>query len=141
MVGALVNEFGRLIIILHQVEKPYPDNWIITDIIYEVEGSLLSQSGNQVEGNPGAKSGDETVPYHSLSWCKNWLGPRVNIIRAPQSEYDRSDVQVELNVEHHNEDIVPNMTRSPRVKYITYYEDPESIPGRKTSVWELDKGR
>jgi hypothetical protein len=23
--------------------KPYPDNWIITDIIYEFEGSLLSR--------------------------------------------------------------------------------------------------
>jgi hypothetical protein len=32
------------------------------------------------------------------------------------------------------------MTRSPRVKYITYYEDSESIPGRRTAVWELDKG-
>ncbi|KAE8687475.1 hypothetical protein F3Y22_tig00111014pilonHSYRG00024 [Hibiscus syriacus] len=104
--------------------KPYPDNWIITDIIYEVEGSVPSRSGNQVEGNPGATSEDETVTYHSLSWCKNCLEPRVNITRAPQSEHDGSDVQVELNIEHHNEDIVPNMTRSPRVKYITYYEDP-----------------
>ncbi|KAB1199221.1 Phospholipid--sterol O-acyltransferase [Morella rubra] len=64
--------------------KPYPDNWIITDIIFEVEGSLFSRSGDLVEGNPGAASGDETVPYHSLSWCKNWLGSRVNITRAPQ---------------------------------------------------------
>ncbi|XP_056172388.1 phospholipid--sterol O-acyltransferase isoform X3 [Syzygium oleosum] len=120
--------------------KPYPDNWIITDVIYEFEGSLLSRSGNQVEGNPGATSGDETVSYYSLSSCKNWLGHRINITRAPQSEHDGSDVQVELNVEHHyDEDIVPNMTRSPRVKYITYYEDGESIPGRTTAVWELDK--
>ncbi|KAH9729191.1 phospholipid--sterol O-acyltransferase [Citrus sinensis] len=120
--------------------KPYPDNWIITDVIYEIEGSLFSRSGNLVEGNPGPTSGDETVPYHSLSWCKNWLGPKVNITRAPQSEHDGSDMQVELNVEHQEEaDIVPNMTRSPRVKYITYYEDSESIPGRKTAVWELDK--
>ncbi|KAH9785239.1 phospholipid--sterol O-acyltransferase [Citrus sinensis] len=120
--------------------KPYPDNWIITDVIYEIEGSLFSRSGNLVEGNPGPTSGDETVPYHSLSWCKNWLGPKVNITRAPQSEHDGSDIQVELNVEHQDEaDIVPNMTRSPRVKYITYYEDSESIPGRKTAVWELDK--
>ncbi|KAJ0113187.1 hypothetical protein Patl1_01731 [Pistacia atlantica] len=120
--------------------KPYPDNWIITDVIYEIEGSLFSRSGNQVEGNPGRASGDETVPYNSLSWCKSWLGPKVNITRAPQSEHDGSDVQVELNVEHHHDaDIVPNMTRSPRVKYITYYEDSESIPGRRTAVWELDK--
>ncbi|KAL3359259.1 hypothetical protein AABB24_016026 [Solanum stoloniferum] len=41
--------------------KPYPDNWIITDVIYEIEGSLYSRSGNLVEGNPGATSGDETV--------------------------------------------------------------------------------
>ncbi|XP_057965162.1 phospholipid--sterol O-acyltransferase [Malania oleifera] len=121
--------------------KPYPDNWIITDVIYEMEGSLFSRSGNLVEGNSGAASGDETVPYHSLSWCKNWLGPKVNITRAPLSEHDGSDVQVELNVEHqHEADIVPNMTRSPRVKYITYYEDSESIPGKRTAVWEFDKG-
>ncbi|KAL5863796.1 hypothetical protein ACOSQ3_001310 [Xanthoceras sorbifolium] len=120
--------------------KPYPDNWIITDIIYEMEGSLISRSGNLVEGNPGISSGDETVPYHSLSWCKNWLGPKVNITRAPQSEHDGSDVQVELNVEHlHGADIVPNMTRSPKVKYMTYYEDSESISEKRTAVWELDK--
>ena len=23
--------------------KPYPDNWIITDVIFEVEGSLFSR--------------------------------------------------------------------------------------------------
>lgn len=58
-----------------------------------------------------------------------------------QSEHDGSDVQVDLNVEHrHDSDIVPNMTRASRVKYITYYEDSESIPGRRTAVWELDKG-
>ncbi|KAK6940631.1 Lecithin:cholesterol/phospholipid:diacylglycerol acyltransferase [Dillenia turbinata] len=120
--------------------KPYPDNWIITDVIYENEGSLFSRSGEMVEGNPGVTSGDETVPYHSLSWCKTWLGPKVNITRAPQQEHDGSDVQVELNVEHHHDtDIVPNMTKSTKVKYITYYEDSESIPGRRTAVWELDK--
>ncbi|XP_057246940.1 phospholipid--sterol O-acyltransferase isoform X3 [Beta vulgaris subsp. vulgaris] len=121
--------------------KPYPDNWIVTDIIYEIEGSLYSRSGNLVEGNPGATSGDETVSYHSLSWCKNWLGQKVNITRTPQSEHDGSDVQLELNVIHdQGADIIPNMTKSPRVKYITYYEDSESIPGRRTAVWELDKG-
>ncbi|MCD7463116.1 hypothetical protein HAX54_049989 [Datura stramonium] len=120
--------------------KPYPDNWIITDVIYEIEGSLYSRSGNLVEGNPGAASGDETVPYHSLSWCKNWLGPEVNITRTPQSEHDGSDVQVHRNIEHqHGEDIVPDMTRLPTVKYITYYEDSESSPGTRTAVWELDK--
>ncbi|KAL2900253.1 Phospholipid--sterol O-acyltransferase [Bienertia sinuspersici] len=120
--------------------KPYPDNWIVTDIIYEIEGSLYSRSGNLVEGNPGAASGDETVSYHSLSWCKNWLGPKVNITRTPQSEHDGTDVQIELNVTHdHGADIIPNMTRQPKVKYITYYEDSESIPGRRTAVWELDK--
>ncbi|KAM1234443.1 hypothetical protein ACFX2I_004037 [Malus domestica] len=120
--------------------KPYPDNWITTDVIYELEGSLFSRSGNLVDGNAGASSGDETVPYHSLSWCKNWLGPKVNITRAPQSEHDGSDVQVESNVEHHHEeDILPNMTRLPRVKYITFYEDSESIPGKRTAVWEIDK--
>ncbi|KAL3328601.1 hypothetical protein AABB24_035971 [Solanum stoloniferum] len=120
--------------------KPYPDNWIITDVIYEIEGSLYSRSGNLVEGNPGATSGDETVPYNSLSWCKNWLGPKVNITRTPQSEHDGSDVQVHHNIEHqHGEDIIPNMTKLPTMKYITYYEDSESLPGTRTAVWELDK--
>ena len=46
-----------------------------------------------------------------------------------------------MNVENNREeDIVPNMTRSQRGKYITYYEDSESIPGKRTAVWELDKG-
>ncbi|KAL0732294.1 hypothetical protein Bca4012_008503 [Brassica carinata] len=135
--------------------KPYPDNWIITDIIYETEGSLLSRnrrlahnssrcnicrSGTVVDGNAGPITGDETVPYHSLSWCKNWLGPKVNITMAPQPEHDGSDVHVELNVEHeHGSDIIANMTKAPRVKYITFYEDSESIPGKRTAVWELDK--
>ncbi|KAI7730168.1 hypothetical protein M8C21_001456 [Ambrosia artemisiifolia] len=120
--------------------KPYPDNWIMTDVVYEFEGSLYTRSGNLIEGNPGAASGDETVPYNSLSYCKNWLGPKVNITRTPQSEHEGEDVQVHLDVEHHpGADIIPNMTRSPRVKYITYYEDSESLPGQRTAVWELDK--
>lgn len=45
------------------------------------------------------------------------------------------------DVEHQiGADIIPNMTRSPRVKYITYYEDSESLPGQRTAVWEIDKG-
>ncbi|CAL9779415.1 unnamed protein product [Musa acuminata subsp. burmannicoides] len=120
--------------------KPYPDNWIITDVIYEFEGTLLSRSGNSVSGNPGAVSGDGTVPYNSLAWCKTWLGSKVNITRAPQSEHDGSDVQIEINVEHHQgKDILPNITRTSRSKYITYYEDSESIPGRRTAVWEVEK--
>ncbi|XP_031484121.1 phospholipid--sterol O-acyltransferase isoform X2 [Nymphaea colorata] len=120
--------------------KPYPDNWIVTDVIYEFEGSLFSRSGNLVEGVSEYASGDETVPYHSLSWCKSWLGPRVNITRAPQSEHDGTDVQMNINVEHYpDKDIIPNMTRPNRIKYITYYEDAESVPGKRTAVWELDK--
>ncbi|KAM7253717.1 hypothetical protein ACFE04_031399 [Oxalis oulophora] len=120
--------------------KPYPDNWIITDIIYESEGSLWSRSGNLVDGYPGVTSGDETVPYNSLSYCKNWLGPKVNITRTPQAEHDGSDVQEQLNVQHHHgADVIPNMTKSPKVKHITFYEDSESIPGARTAVWELDK--
>ncbi|XP_024967644.1 phospholipid--sterol O-acyltransferase [Cynara cardunculus var. scolymus] len=120
--------------------KPYPDNWIMTDVVYEFEGSLYTRSGNLVEGNPGSASGDETVPYRSLSYCKSWLGPKVNITRTPQSEHDGLDVQMHLDVEHHpGADIIPNMTRSPRVKYITYYEDSESLPGQRTAVWEIDK--
>ncbi|MQL92823.1 hypothetical protein Taro_025465, partial [Colocasia esculenta] len=101
---------------------------------------FLGRSGNSVSGNPGATSGDETVPYNSLSWCKTWLGPKVNITQAPQTEHDGSDVQTVLSVEHHKDkDLISNMTRTPQVKYITYYEDAESIPGKRTAIWELDK--
>ncbi|KAJ7292279.1 hypothetical protein O6H91_Y288800 [Diphasiastrum complanatum] len=121
--------------------KSYPDNWIITDIIYEVEGgSLLSRSGSNVDGNPGPTSGDNTVPYNSLSWCKTWLGPRVNITRTPQNAHYGSDVQEILDVEQEpGKDIFLKMPHNIKSKYITYYEDGTSLPGKKTAVWELDK--
>ncbi|GJM87323.1 hypothetical protein PR202_ga03264 [Eleusine coracana subsp. coracana] len=53
----------------------------------------LEKSGNSVSGKPNNISGDGTVSYNSLSWCKNWLGPKVNITRAPQEGY-----KVKLNV-------------------------------------------
>lgn len=67
------------------------------------------------------------------------IWPYVSLLK--QSEHDGLDIQVQLNVEHpHEADIIPNMTRSPRVKYITYYEDSENLPEKRTAVWELDKG-
>jgi hypothetical protein len=58
-----------------------------------------------------------------------------------KAEHDGSDLQTAMNVDHHpGQDILPNMTRAPHVKYITYYEDAESLPGWRTAVWELDKG-
>ncbi|KAH7296615.1 hypothetical protein KP509_26G030600 [Ceratopteris richardii] len=121
--------------------KPYPDNWVITDTLYEVEGGrLLSRSGAAVNGKAGPVSGDGTLPYNSLSFCKTWLGPQVNITRVPQASYDGSDVQEVFDVEHSpGTDIVPNMTRDSRVNYITFYEDERSLFGRKTAVWEFDK--
>ncbi|CAL5354448.1 unnamed protein product [Camellia sinensis] len=62
---------------------------------------------------------------------------RLNELVSIGSEHDGSDVQVHLNVEHHYEaDVIPNMSRSPRVKYITYYEDSDSLPGKRT-VWRV----
>ncbi|KAJ7543177.1 hypothetical protein O6H91_09G028100 [Diphasiastrum complanatum] len=120
--------------------KPYPDNWILTDITYETEGGFLtSRSGATVTGNPGPVSGDTSVPYHSLSWCKTWLGSHVNITRIPQGAHD-GDVQEDINFEHESgNDIIPNMSRDSKFKYVTFYEDGISIPGKKTAVWELDK--
>ncbi|XP_044954365.1 uncharacterized protein LOC123404499 [Hordeum vulgare subsp. vulgare] len=61
--------------------------------------------------------------------------------KEDEAEHDGSDLQTTMNAEHHHgEDLFPNMTRAPHVKYITYYEDAESIPGWRTAVWELDKG-
>ncbi|CAH1415697.1 unnamed protein product [Lactuca virosa] len=46
----------------------------------------------------------EDPPTHwqqnSLSYCKIWLGPKVNITRTLQSEHDGEDVQVHTDVEH-----------------------------------------
>jgi hypothetical protein len=65
--------------------KPYPDNWVISDIIFENEGGTLqSRSGVRVSGTSSPASGDISVPYNSLSYCKTWLGPQVNITRTPQ---------------------------------------------------------
>eukprot|EP00250_Pteridium_aquilinum_P013191 c21190_g1_i1 orf=305-1612(+) len=121
--------------------KPYPDNWLITDTIFEVDGGTLqSRSGMAVEGNPSPASGDGTLPYNSLSFCKTWLGSRVNVTRVPQTAHDGSDVQEIFDLEHPpGTDIVPNMSRDSRVNYVTFYEDEASHPGRKTAVWEFDK--
>lgn len=109
--------------------------------MYETEGGRLqSRSGIKANDSSGPLSGDATVPYNSLSYCKTWLGPRVNITRTPQTAHEVSDMQEHLNVEHdRGSDIVPNMTRDSRVKYITYYEDGVNLPGKRTAVWELDK--
>ncbi|KAH7281700.1 hypothetical protein KP509_36G059000 [Ceratopteris richardii] len=120
--------------------KPYPDNWILTDVIYETEGGVLqTRSGAYVEGNY-SQSGDATVPYHSLSWCKTWLGSAVNITRTPQRAYTASEVQVIHDVKHEEgSDIIPSMARDSNTKYMTFYEDGHSIPGKRTAVWEIDK--
>lgn len=121
--------------------KPYPDNWILTDVVYETEGGALqSRSGASVTGNPSSSSGDATVPYHSLSWCKTWLGSSVNITRTPQRAYTASDVQVTNDVKHLvGDDIIPDMARDSNTRYMTFYEDGDSIPGKRTAVWEIDK--
>ncbi|CAM6028890.1 unnamed protein product [Sphagnum balticum] len=121
--------------------KPYPDNWVISDIFFENEGGTLqSRSGVRVSGTSSPASGDISVPYNSLSYCKTWLGPQVNITRTPQTAHEVCDIQQELNVLHDfDTDIIPNMTREGGAKYITYYEDGVSLPGKRTAVWELDK--
>lgn len=58
-----------------------------------------------------------------------------------QRAHDGLDVQEEFEVEHEKgQDISFNMNRDGRVKYITFFEDGTSRPGKKTAVWELDKG-
>lgn len=58
-----------------------------------------------------------------------------------QTAHEVEDMQEQLNVWHDpGSDVIPNMTRDSRVKYITYYEDGTSLPGKRTAVWELDKG-
>ncbi|XP_024533140.1 phospholipid--sterol O-acyltransferase [Selaginella moellendorffii] len=120
--------------------RPFPDNWMMKDVFYETDGTLVSRSGVEVQGSPSAVTGDATVPYNSLSWCKTWLGEQVNVTRAPQTAHDGSDVQELFNVEPRpGGDIPVNVSRDNRMKYITYYEDALSIPGKKTAVWEVDK--
>lgn len=122
----------------------YPNNWKLEDVFYEVAGgNLRSRSGKPVEGsNKFGASGDVTVPYVSLSFCKTWLGPSVNITRAPMQAHEPHHVQSEKNVPHDpSEDLVPSadtFSRNESQAYITYYED-SATPGLKTAVWELDK--
>jgi hypothetical protein len=54
--------------------KPYPDNWIVTDVIYEFERSLLSRSGHSVSGKPNNSSGDGTVCI-----TKYFFPPKLNL--------------------------------------------------------------
>ncbi|KAL3647853.1 hypothetical protein CASFOL_008821 [Castilleja foliolosa] len=57
---------------------------------------------------------------------------RAIYVLVGRSEHDGSDVQVHFDADHQPEmDIVRNMTRSPTLKYITYYEASESVPGKK----------
>ncbi|PWA84087.1 Transcription factor, K-box [Artemisia annua] len=44
---------------LRSLGKPYPDNWIMTNVVYEFEGSLYTRSGNLIEGNPWTASEHE----------------------------------------------------------------------------------
>jgi hypothetical protein len=79
------------------------------------------------------------ISLYSSRTCINLNEILIGKIKQ-QPEHDGSDVHVELNVDHeHGSDIIANMTKAPRVKYITFYEDSESIPGKRTAVWELDK--
>ncbi len=58
-----------------------------------------------------------------------------------QTAHEVNDMQEELDVFHeYGSDVVPNMTREAGAKYITYYEDGVSLPGKRTAVWEIDKG-
>ena len=82
-----------------------------------------------------------SIKSHISVPLRMYLKLKEILIEKKQPEHDGSDVQIELNVEHeHGSDIIANMTKAPRVKYITFYEDSESIPGKRTAVWELDKG-
>eukprot|EP00897_Mesotaenium_endlicherianum_P001774 jgi/Mesen1/1624/ME000135S00620 len=95
-------------------KNPFPENWQLNDVYYETEGGILkSRSGAPVYGNTFAASGDATAAYEGC------------------------DVQREMNVEHaRGRDVVPrNFTRGVNGgKYITYYEDSESEPGRTTAA-------
>lgn len=42
------------------------------------------------------------VPYNSLSFCKTWLGPHVNITRTPQVSYCPFLSTLKLQVKHGN---------------------------------------
>lgn len=76
----------------------------------------------------------------SWYWCSRIQSTWHSIFVWLQHAYSMSDVQVSYNSEHqYGKDIIPNMTRDNNVKYMTFYEDGESIPGKRTAVWEIDK--
>ena len=86
-----------------------------------------------------------TPPYrcHPFGSSCTWREPNIfyALFIVFQRFHDGSDVQEILNVEHpQGHDISPNMSRDSQIRYITFYEDEKSLPGKKTAVWEFDKG-
>ena len=79
--------------------------------------------------------------FLALEYCRGSSVQVTGLVGKVQTAHEVTDMQEQLNVEHDDResDIVPNMTRDSRVKYITYYEDGVSLSGKRTAVWELDK--
>jgi hypothetical protein len=150
--------------------------WTVLDSIVEEGDQIYSLSGHKVSLKgmaanagrdtplPPRKSGDGTVPYHSLSWCHHWLGPVINVTRVPQRPlFLDGEVVHYTNVdaaEFHRSGRVPltpsELTRTPPAgnasptspsvrpegSFNTFYSDYSISTGdiglRETHVWELD---
>ncbi|DAZ93869.1 TPA: hypothetical protein N0F65_008135 [Lagenidium giganteum] len=114
-----------------------------------------------------SKTGDSTVPYHSLSWAHTWLGPNgtlVNVTRVLQSVYFSAESikrsKAIRRAENHHADyahatkksicavestapgIFDGFFGSSASDQITFFEttheDSETRKRRSTSVWEVD---
>ncbi|KAJ0400288.1 hypothetical protein P43SY_006128 [Pythium insidiosum] len=126
--------------------------------------SLENESGSH---RVCGKTGDQTVPYHSLSWAHSWLGPSgtlVDITRVPQSVYFATErikrVKALREASTHHADYLhsgrqrrccrPDASEAPslfdglfgksRADHITFFETSRVEQGQTwtTGVWEIE---
>jgi len=127
-------------------------DWDLEEVVYE-EGDQVygyyagkNQSEEHFAFAPsqrGRKSGDGTVPYHSLSWCHTWMGDKVNITRLPQTELFEEE-QVEVFRDTAVDGFATNHAQASAAGVNTFYEERRVDPADQhkmshTAVWELDQ--
>eukprot|EP00656_Telonema_subtile_P005831 TRINITY_DN12668_c0_g1_i1.p1 TRINITY_DN12668_c0_g1~~TRINITY_DN12668_c0_g1_i1.p1 ORF type:complete len:743 (-),score=166.04 TRINITY_DN12668_c0_g1_i1:281-2509(-) len=112
---------------------------VLEEVIYEqaVSENQPLDWQEQLPDDLSHKSGDGTVNYASLAWCKRWLGPKANVTLIPDGDVLKSSKTItrqnvapaEFSKEHSG---IPSNT---------YWEsDLTAEDGRQqfTQVWEFE---
>jgi hypothetical protein len=112
--------------------------WNILDKTFEEGEAVYKESGTAADKTtePRRKSGDATVPYHSLSWCNTWVNGNVKVTRAPQKPfYSADEVAVVDDVSILDyEELLPMGSRG----HDTFIEEHNTGDISETTIWELD---